>query len=79
MAAPISAVMNSSGETIVAMLSLEALGYYSDARGSQQYPAPLYDPFTVLAWLAGTTERIGLGTTVTVLPADETSYRIALR
>jgi probable F420-dependent oxidoreductase len=35
---------------------------------AEQYPAPLYDPFTVLAWLAGTTERIGLGTTVTVLP-----------
>ncbi|TDC44691.1 TIGR03619 family F420-dependent LLM class oxidoreductase [Actinomadura sp. KC345] len=35
---------------------------------AEQYPAPFYDPFTVLAWLAGTTERIGLGTTVTVLP-----------
>jgi len=32
-------------ETIAAMLSLEMLGYYNDARGSQQYPpalAPLY-------------------------------------
>lgn len=29
------------GEKIVAMLSLEAVGYYSDAPGSQQYPPPL--------------------------------------
>lgn len=28
-------------ENIVAMLSLESLGYYDPARGSQQYPAPL--------------------------------------
>lgn len=32
------------------------------------YPAPFYDPFATLAWLAGQTERIELGTTVTVLP-----------
>ncbi|GGV07371.1 F420-dependent oxidoreductase [Actinomadura cremea] len=35
---------------------------------AEQYPAPFYDPFTTLAWLAGTTDRIALGTTVTVLP-----------
>lgn len=29
------------GEHIVAMLSLETIGYYSDERGSQQYPLPL--------------------------------------
>lgn len=29
------------GEKIVAMLSLETMGYYSDERGSQQYPPPL--------------------------------------
>jgi Zn-dependent M28 family amino/carboxypeptidase len=29
------------GENIVAMLSLETIGYYSDRRGSQQYPFPL--------------------------------------
>jgi len=28
------------GEKISAMLSLETIGYYSDAEGSQQYPAP---------------------------------------
>jgi Zn-dependent M28 family amino/carboxypeptidase len=28
-------------DAIVAMLSLETIGYYSDAEGSQQYPAPL--------------------------------------
>lgn len=27
-----------------------------------------YDPFAVLCWLAGTTDRIGLGTTVAILP-----------
>src|SRR5438105_8931079 len=28
-------------ERIVAMISIEAIGYYSDAAGSQQYPAML--------------------------------------
>jgi probable F420-dependent oxidoreductase len=35
---------------------------------AELYPAPFYDPFTTLAWLSGLTERIELGTTVTVLP-----------
>ena len=29
------------GDNIVAMMSLETMGYYSEANGSQQYPAPL--------------------------------------
>jgi Zn-dependent M28 family amino/carboxypeptidase len=29
------------GENVIAMLSLETMGYYSDARGSQLYPPPL--------------------------------------
>ena len=33
-----------------------------------QYPAPFYEPFTTLAWLAGLTRRIRLGTTVLILP-----------
>jgi probable F420-dependent oxidoreductase len=33
-----------------------------------KYPAPIYDPFTTLAWLAGTTRTIELGTTVIILP-----------
>jgi alkanesulfonate monooxygenase SsuD/methylene tetrahydromethanopterin reductase-like flavin-dependent oxidoreductase (luciferase family) len=33
-----------------------------------QYPAPFYDPFTTLSWLAGSTERIALGTTVLIAP-----------
>ena len=30
------------GDNISAMLSLETIGYYSDAEGSQHYPSPLY-------------------------------------
>ncbi|MFH8349748.1 LLM class F420-dependent oxidoreductase [Streptomyces sp. NPDC018045] len=32
------------------------------------FPPPFYDPFTTLAWLAGRTSTIELGTTVVVLP-----------
>ncbi|WBQ01961.1 LLM class flavin-dependent oxidoreductase [Kribbella sp. CA-293567] len=32
-----------------------------------QYPAPFYEPFTTLSWLAGVT-TIGLGTTVLIAP-----------
>ncbi|MEU8705439.1 LLM class flavin-dependent oxidoreductase [Streptomyces sp. NPDC048565] len=35
---------------------------------AKQYPAPFYEPFTTLAWLAGITTRIQLGTTVLILP-----------
>lgn len=35
---------------------------------AEQYPAPFYDPFATLAWLSGRTARIGLGTTVAILP-----------
>ncbi|TDD81550.1 LLM class flavin-dependent oxidoreductase [Actinomadura darangshiensis] len=34
----------------------------------EQYPAPFYEPFTTLAWLAGVTERVRLGTTVLIVP-----------
>ncbi len=33
-----------------------------------RYPAPFYDPFTTLGWLAALTRRIELGTTVIILP-----------
>jgi hypothetical protein len=33
--------LQASGERVEAMLSLETLGFYSDAPGSQHYPAPL--------------------------------------
>lgn len=33
-----------------------------------QYPAPFYDPFATLSWLAGLTSRVELGTTVAILP-----------
>jgi alkanesulfonate monooxygenase SsuD/methylene tetrahydromethanopterin reductase-like flavin-dependent oxidoreductase (luciferase family) len=35
---------------------------------AKQYPAPFYEPFTTLSYLAGVTDRIRLGTTVLVLP-----------
>jgi alkanesulfonate monooxygenase SsuD/methylene tetrahydromethanopterin reductase-like flavin-dependent oxidoreductase (luciferase family) len=35
---------------------------------AEQYPAPFYEPFTTLSWLAGITERIRLGTTVVIVP-----------
>jgi len=33
-----------------------------------RYPAPLYDPFTALAWIAALTRRVELGTTVIIIP-----------
>jgi alkanesulfonate monooxygenase SsuD/methylene tetrahydromethanopterin reductase-like flavin-dependent oxidoreductase (luciferase family) len=35
---------------------------------AEQYPVPFYEPFTTLAWLAGATRRIRLGTTVLIVP-----------
>ncbi|MDT0305224.1 TIGR03619 family F420-dependent LLM class oxidoreductase [Streptomonospora wellingtoniae] len=35
---------------------------------AEQYPAPFFDPFATLAWLAAQTERVRLGTTVAILP-----------
>jgi probable F420-dependent oxidoreductase len=32
------------------------------------YPPPFYDPFTTLSWLASSTTRISLGTSVAILP-----------
>ena len=55
----------------------EALGYHflgvSDHLALtkdvySQYPAPFYDPFTLLAWLSGITTRLELATTVAILP-----------
>lgn len=56
---------------------VEALGYHlvmvSDHIAvtpdvQARYPAPLYDPFVTLAWLAGMTRRVELGTTVVIIP-----------
>src|SRR2546422_422543 len=55
----------------------EDLGYHSimisdhvamtpDVR--ERYPEPFYDPFATVAWMAGQTKRVKLGTTVCVLP-----------
>jgi alkanesulfonate monooxygenase SsuD/methylene tetrahydromethanopterin reductase-like flavin-dependent oxidoreductase (luciferase family) len=35
---------------------------------AEQYPAPFYEPFTTLAWFAGITGTIRLGTTVLIVP-----------
>ncbi|PZS30622.1 MAG: LLM class F420-dependent oxidoreductase [Pseudonocardiales bacterium] len=35
---------------------------------ARQYPAPFYEPFTTLGWLAGITSRVRLGTTVLIVP-----------
>jgi probable F420-dependent oxidoreductase len=35
---------------------------------AEQYPAPFYEPFTTLSWLAGFTRRVRLGTTVLIVP-----------
>ena len=35
---------------------------------AKQYPAPFYEPFTTLSWLAGLTRGIRLGTTVLIVP-----------
>ncbi len=67
-----------SPETLARSAELaEALGYHlvmisdhvaitPDVQG--RYPAPFYDPFTALAWLAGLTRRVELGTTVIIIP-----------
>lgn len=34
----------------------------------ERYPAPLFEPVSTLAWLAGITTRVRLGTTVIILP-----------
>jgi probable F420-dependent oxidoreductase len=55
----------------------ETLGYHfvmtsdhvavtADVHG--RYPAPFYEPFTMLGWLAAATRRVEIGTTVIVLP-----------
>ena len=55
----------------------EAVGYHlvmiSDhvavtADVEERYPAPFYDPFIALSWLAGSTSRVKLGTTVLIIP-----------
>jgi alkanesulfonate monooxygenase SsuD/methylene tetrahydromethanopterin reductase-like flavin-dependent oxidoreductase (luciferase family) len=35
---------------------------------AEQYPAPFYEPFTTLSWLAGLTRAIRVGTTVLIVP-----------
>ena len=55
----------------------EALGYHFVMMSDHvaitpdvqaRYPVPYYDPFVTLAWLAGVTKKVELGTTVTILP-----------
>ncbi|MCP3988164.1 MAG: TIGR03619 family F420-dependent LLM class oxidoreductase [Actinomycetia bacterium] len=55
----------------------ESLGYHSLLTSdhvaitpdvTERYPAPFYEPISTLGWLAGITERIEIGTTVTIVP-----------
>ncbi len=55
----------------------ERLGYHSLLTSdhvavtpdvTSRYPAPFYEPISTLGWLAGITERIEIGTTVTIVP-----------
>ena len=42
---------------------------------SQGYPSPyLYDPLLTLGWAAAATQRVGLGTSVLVLPQHHPLY-----
>jgi probable F420-dependent oxidoreductase len=59
-----------------AMLT-EALGYHFLMTSDHlvltpdvqaRYPAPFYEPFTTLGWLAGLTRRIEIGSTVVIIP-----------
>ena len=43
-----------------------------------RYPAPFYDPFVTLAWLARETRRVELGTTVVILPYRHPLYTARL-
>ena len=56
---------------------MESLGYHlvmiSDHVAitpdvQEKYPAPFYDPFVCLSWLAANTSTLELGTTVLILP-----------
>jgi probable F420-dependent oxidoreductase len=65
-------------ETLIGWARLvEELGYHllmtsdhvtitADVAG--RYPAPFYEPLSLLGWLAGVTRRIELGTTVIIVP-----------
>lgn len=55
----------------------ERLGYHSLLTSDhlavtpdvqERYPGPFYEPLTILGWLAALTDRVELGTTVTIVP-----------
>ena len=48
------------------LMTSDHLALTSDVQA--RYPAPFYEPFTTLAWLAGVTHRIEIGSTVVILP-----------
>src|SRR5213076_472980 len=47
------------GERVVAMISIEAIGYYSDAAGSQQYPALLQTVYPTVANFVAFVSNLG--------------------
>ncbi|MGE3539910.1 MAG: LLM class F420-dependent oxidoreductase [Candidatus Tectimicrobiota bacterium] len=48
------------------MMTSDHLAVTPDVQG--RYPVPLYEPFTTLAWLAGVTRRMEIGSTVIIVP-----------
>ena len=48
------------GDRVVAMLSLETMGYYSDEKGSQEYPAPLSGLYHDVGNFIGFVANLGL-------------------
>ena len=53
------------------LMTSDHIGITPDVQG--RYPAPFYEPVSTLAWLAGITTTIEIGTTVLIVP-----YRSAL-
>ena len=49
----------SRGDRIIAMLALETMGYYSDERGSQQYPPPLASVYPDVGNFIGFVANVG--------------------
>ena len=63
----------------------ERLGYHSLLTSDhlavtpdvqERYPGPFYEPLTILGWLAALTDRVELGTTVTIVNPEPATGRL---